>query len=220
MREMLAPTSAIIGAGLGDSVGLITDGRFSGGTYGLVVGHVAPGGRGRRHDRAGARKATRSRSTRSGAAAARRRRGRAGAPARGVAAAAAALHARRPGEVRASGLEQQPRRRHGPGLTSGPWRPPDYAAGGVRGAGSPRSAALAQHLDDADVPDAAAEQLELRHGPDTLPADGPLMPLDRPHGRSVSYRPFGCCKRLELVSQARKARSARCWSWSCVSFAP
>ena len=42
MREMLAPTSAIIGAGLGDSVGLVTDGRFSGGTYGMVVGHVAP----------------------------------------------------------------------------------------------------------------------------------------------------------------------------------
>ncbi|HSQ75555.1 MAG TPA: dihydroxy-acid dehydratase [Bacteroidota bacterium] len=42
MREMLAPTSAIIGAGLGDDVGLITDGRFSGGTHGLVVGHVAP----------------------------------------------------------------------------------------------------------------------------------------------------------------------------------
>jgi dihydroxy-acid dehydratase len=42
MREMLAPTSALIGAGLGDSVGLLTDGRFSGGTYGLVVGHVAP----------------------------------------------------------------------------------------------------------------------------------------------------------------------------------
>jgi len=42
MREMLAPTSAIVGAGLGSSVGLITDGRFSGGTYGLVVGHVAP----------------------------------------------------------------------------------------------------------------------------------------------------------------------------------
>ena len=42
MREMLSPTSAIVGAGLGDSVGLITDGRFSGGTYGLVVGHVAP----------------------------------------------------------------------------------------------------------------------------------------------------------------------------------
>ena len=42
MREMLAPTSAIIGLGLGDSVALITDGRFSGGTYGLVVGHVAP----------------------------------------------------------------------------------------------------------------------------------------------------------------------------------
>ncbi|MEX1276852.1 MAG: dihydroxy-acid dehydratase [Bacteroidota bacterium] len=42
MREMLAPTSAIIGAGLGDAVGLITDGRFSGGTYGMVVGHVSP----------------------------------------------------------------------------------------------------------------------------------------------------------------------------------
>jgi dihydroxy-acid dehydratase len=42
MREMLSPTSAIIGAGLGDSVGLITDGRFSGGTFGMVVGHVAP----------------------------------------------------------------------------------------------------------------------------------------------------------------------------------
>ena len=42
MREMLSPTSAIIGAGLGDKVGLITDGRFSGGTYGMVVGHVAP----------------------------------------------------------------------------------------------------------------------------------------------------------------------------------
>jgi dihydroxy-acid dehydratase len=42
MREMLSPTSAIIGRGLGDSVALITDGRFSGGTYGLVVGHVAP----------------------------------------------------------------------------------------------------------------------------------------------------------------------------------
>jgi len=42
MREMLAPTSALIGAGLGDSVGLITDGRFSGATHGMVVGHVAP----------------------------------------------------------------------------------------------------------------------------------------------------------------------------------
>jgi dihydroxy-acid dehydratase len=39
---MLSPTSALIGEGLGDSVGLITDGRFSGGTYGMVVGHVAP----------------------------------------------------------------------------------------------------------------------------------------------------------------------------------
>jgi len=42
MPEMLAPTGALIGQGLGDSVGLITDGRFSGGTWGMVVGHVAP----------------------------------------------------------------------------------------------------------------------------------------------------------------------------------
>ena len=42
MREMLAPTSAIVGKGLGETVGLLTDGRFSGGSYGLVVGHVAP----------------------------------------------------------------------------------------------------------------------------------------------------------------------------------
>jgi len=42
MREMLAPTAALVGAGLGETVGLITDGRFSGGTHGLVVGHVAP----------------------------------------------------------------------------------------------------------------------------------------------------------------------------------
>jgi len=42
MREMLAPTSALVGEGLGEKVGLITDGRFSGGTHGLVVGHVCP----------------------------------------------------------------------------------------------------------------------------------------------------------------------------------
>ena len=42
MPEMLAPTSALIGQGLGDTVGLVTDGRFSGGTWGMVVGHVAP----------------------------------------------------------------------------------------------------------------------------------------------------------------------------------
>jgi dihydroxy-acid dehydratase len=42
MQEMLAPTSALIGQGLGESVGFVTDGRFSGGTWGMVVGHVAP----------------------------------------------------------------------------------------------------------------------------------------------------------------------------------
>jgi dihydroxy-acid dehydratase len=42
MREMLSPTSAIAGTGLGDKVALITDGRFSGGSHGFVVGHVSP----------------------------------------------------------------------------------------------------------------------------------------------------------------------------------
>jgi dihydroxy-acid dehydratase len=42
MREMLAPTAALIGAGLGAAVGLVTDGRFSGGSHGLMVGHVSP----------------------------------------------------------------------------------------------------------------------------------------------------------------------------------
>jgi dihydroxy-acid dehydratase len=42
MREMLSPSSALIGKGLGESVGLVTDGRFSGGTWGMVVGHVTP----------------------------------------------------------------------------------------------------------------------------------------------------------------------------------
>ena len=63
MREMLAPTAALIGKGLGNTVGLITDGRFSGGTHGMVVGHVSPealvGG-----PIALVAKATRSRSTR------------------------------------------------------------------------------------------------------------------------------------------------------------
>ena len=42
MREMLSPTSAVMGAGLGKDVALITDGRFSGGTHGFVVGHITP----------------------------------------------------------------------------------------------------------------------------------------------------------------------------------
>jgi len=42
MSEMLKPTSAVIGAGLGDKIALITDGRFSGGTHGFVVGHITP----------------------------------------------------------------------------------------------------------------------------------------------------------------------------------
>ena len=51
MREMLAVTAAIVGEGLGDSVALLTDGRFSGATRGFMVGHVAPEARPRRPDR-------------------------------------------------------------------------------------------------------------------------------------------------------------------------
>ena len=56
MREMLAVTAALVGAGLGDDVALLTDGRFSGATRGLMGGHVAPGGGRRRSDRAGPRR--------------------------------------------------------------------------------------------------------------------------------------------------------------------
>ena len=100
MPEMLAPTSALIGQGLGESVGLVTDGRFSGGTWGMVVGHVAPEayeggtialvheGDCDHHRRAPA------------AAAAERRRRRARAAPRRLEGAGAALHARRAGQVR------------------------------------------------------------------------------------------------------------------------
>ena len=53
MREMLHVTAALVGEGLGDSVALLTDGRFSGATHGFMAGHVAPGGAGRRPDRGG-----------------------------------------------------------------------------------------------------------------------------------------------------------------------
>jgi hypothetical protein len=101
MPEMLAPTGALIGQGLGESVGLITDGRFSGGTWGMVVGHVAPEayagglialvqeGDSHHHRRAPA------------AAAAERRRCRDRPPPRSPGRQpAAALHARRAGQVR------------------------------------------------------------------------------------------------------------------------
>ena len=110
MREMLAPTSAIIGAGLGDSVALITDGRFSGGTYGLVVGHVAP------EAAVGGPLALVEEGDRITIDAERRllavdaRRRRARAPARRVDPAAAAVHRRRPAQVRPPGLEREPGR--------------------------------------------------------------------------------------------------------------
>ena len=60
MREMLATTAALYGQGMGDKVALITDGRFSGATRGFCIGHVGPGGRGRRPDRRCCRTATSS----------------------------------------------------------------------------------------------------------------------------------------------------------------
>ena len=59
MPEMLTPTSAIMGAGLGSDVALITDGRFSGGSHGFIVGHVTPEAQDRRPDRAGAQEGDR-----------------------------------------------------------------------------------------------------------------------------------------------------------------
>ncbi len=63
MREMLAVTAALVGQGLDTSVALMTDGRFSGATYGFMVGHVAPGSRARRPDRPAARRRHASPST-------------------------------------------------------------------------------------------------------------------------------------------------------------
>ena len=65
-RRCCSVTGALVGEGLGDSVALITDGRFSGGTHGLMIGHIAPGGGARRPDRASSRRATRSSSTSTG----------------------------------------------------------------------------------------------------------------------------------------------------------
>ena len=107
MPEMLAPTGALIGQGLGESVGLITDGRFSGGTWGMVVGHVAPeayegGNIALVHEgdsiTIDARTLT--------AAAQRERRGTGETP-RSVEGAGAALHPRRAGQVRDECLERQ-----------------------------------------------------------------------------------------------------------------
>ena len=104
MREMLSLTAAIVGEGLGESVALLTDGRFSGGTRGLMAGHVAPeaavGGpiaalRGRRHRRLRHREARAER---------RAQRGRAEAPSRELDAAAAELHDRRLRQVRQARL--------------------------------------------------------------------------------------------------------------------
>ena len=114
MREMLAVTGAIVGAGLGNSVALITDGRFSGATHGFMVAHVAPEAALRRPARRGAR---RRRHHRRRDAAPRRHRGRAsragGAAAR-LDAAAAALPVRGARQVRGHGGLGLARRAHLP----------------------------------------------------------------------------------------------------------
>ena len=156
MREMLHVTAAIVGEGIGDEVGLITDGRFSGATHGLMVGHVAPEAfRGGPHRRGARGRHDRHRRGRPRAAAGHLRRGAGPAPG-GLHPAAAALHARGAGQVRRAGvlglrggghpprlrsrrrahLQRQPlggphRPRHGGGL-----RRPDHAVGrGVHLAG-------------------------------------------------------------------------------------
>ena len=126
MREMLGVTGAIVGAGLSDSVALLTDGRFSGATHGFMVGHVAPeafnGGpiavvRRRRHDHRG-RRARRARS--------RHSRGGNRAPPVAVEAPRAALQSRRVRQVLQTGLQRQRRRRH-PGMTGlRPVSPPSH----------------------------------------------------------------------------------------------
>ena len=112
MREMLSPTSAIMGRGLGNDVALITDGRFSGGTHGFVVGHITPGGVRRRPARAREeRRRHHDRRATPHAHAGRQREGTRGAPPK-VEAAQAALHARRAREVREAGFNGQHRRGH------------------------------------------------------------------------------------------------------------
>ena len=112
MQEMLSVTAALVGEGLGESVALLTDGRFSGGTHGLMIGHVAPRGGARRTDRArrgGRRDRHRRRppgswtSTSPTAILAERRAGLAAAP--------AALHRRGHGEVRGARRRLRPRAR-------------------------------------------------------------------------------------------------------------
>ena len=111
MREMLAVTGAIKGAGLGKDVLLLTDGRFSGGTTGLCVGHVAPeavDGGPIAFVRDGDRIAL---DVANGHARPARRRGRAGPPRRGLRAAGAQVPPRRPGQVPQAGRQRQRRRR-------------------------------------------------------------------------------------------------------------
>ena len=121
MREMLGVTAALVGEGLGESVALLTDGRFSGATHGLMVGHVAPEAAVRRPDRRAARRRhdrLRHRPPPPRRRARRRASCRPGSP---TGSAGAALHARRDGEVRARRLVGLARRGHvvAPGVLVG-----------------------------------------------------------------------------------------------------
>ncbi len=115
MQEMLAPTSALIGQGLGESVGLITDGRFSGGTWGMVVGHVAPEAYVGGLDRPGGGRRLRHHRRASAADPAQRGGGRDRPAPRTLEGACAAVRARRAREVHAPRVDGEPRGDHGRG---------------------------------------------------------------------------------------------------------
>ena len=104
MREMLGVTAAIVGAGLGDSVALVTDGRFSGATHGLMAGHVAPEAAVGRPDRRRPRRRSHQPRSAGADAAGRDQRGRARRALEGLASAVATIHLGRDGEIRAARL--------------------------------------------------------------------------------------------------------------------
>ena len=122
MREMLAVTAAIVGEGLGDTVALLTDGRFSGATRGFMAGHIAPEAVHRRPDRRRPRgRHDHDRRRRPPHRPRHPRRRARAAPGR-LRAARARDHHRRPGQVRRAGQQRQRRRDHpaGPGPHAGP----------------------------------------------------------------------------------------------------
>ena len=118
MQEMLAITAGLIGQGLGGECALVTDGRFSGATKGLMCGHVAPGGGGRRSDRSDPRGRYRRDGHRQSPARYRSGCGRDREAVAGMDATGAALYQRRDGQVRSPRYPGQRRRNHPAQLTT------------------------------------------------------------------------------------------------------